>query len=100
VNPPNRFPGIDDQDYVCIAVGDTGAGMDEQVREHIFEPFFTTKEQQKGTGLGVSIVYGIITRHRGFIDVDTGPGQGTTFHIYLPTRDYSLGSNAQAGETE
>jgi signal transduction histidine kinase len=80
----NRFPGIDDQNYVCIAVADTGAGMDKQVRERIFEPFFTTKEQQKGTGLGLSIVYGIITRHRGFIDVDTAPGHGTTFSYLSP----------------
>ena len=58
--------------------------MDENIRQHIFDPFFTTKQNGKGTGLGLSIVYGIITSHHGFIDVDTQPGHGSTFHIYLP----------------
>ena len=79
-----HFSGIEHQSYVCITVADNGPGMDQDVRQHIFEPFFTTKQASKGTGLGLSIVYGTVTSHRGFIDVDTHPGQGSTFRIYLP----------------
>jgi CheY-like chemotaxis protein len=93
-----HFTGADAKQYGCVRVRDTGCGMTPEVKAHIFEPFFTTKERAKGTGLGLSVVYGVVNSHNGFVHVETAPGAGTTFNIYLPVEhsDPSSTDNASA----
>ena len=83
------FSGVTAENYACVRVRDTGIGMSRQVKAHIFEPFFTTKERSKGTGLGLSVVYGVVNNHRGFVQVESEPGAGTSFIIYLPVKHHT-----------
>jgi PAS domain S-box-containing protein len=78
-----RFPAAEGKRLICIRVSDTGVGMDDKTRDRIFEPFFTTKGRQQGTGLGLAVVYGVVKAHKGFIEVDSRPGRGTTFSLFF-----------------
>ncbi len=80
----SRNPDFLSGDFVRLTVGDNGCGMDEQTLSHLFEPFFTTKEVGQGTGLGLATIYGAVRQNQGFIIVNSEPGRGTSFSIYLP----------------
>ena len=80
--PPS--PYLPQGEWIAIIIGDTGVGIPAEVLPHIFEPFFTTKPVGEGTGLGLAQAYGIIKQHGGFIDVQSEPGEGTRFAVYLP----------------
>jgi PAS domain S-box-containing protein len=82
--------GAANGDYVLFSVSDTGCGMDAATQSRIFEPFYTTKQSGVGTGLGLPTVYGIVKQNKGFIELDSKPGAGTRFAIYLPRHDAPL----------
>ncbi len=84
--PPADFPG-GERDFACMWVEDRGVGIASENHDRIFEPFFTTKDIGEGTGLGLSVAYGIVREHGGWIDVDSAVGQGSRFSVYIPLEE-------------
>ena len=83
--------------FVRLSVADEGSGMSETVRKKIFEPFFTTKEVGKGTGMGLATVYGIVKQHQGWIEVESRPGVGSVFRVFLPVAEEEAQKKSESG---
>jgi PAS domain S-box-containing protein len=92
----NRRPDSRPGQFVCLTMTDTGCGMDDKTLQRIFEPFFSTKEVGKGTGLGLATVYGIVKQHRGWIEVASQVGAGTTFQIFFPAAVQPVEASSEA----
>ena len=92
----NGESGVSPGPFIVLEVSDTGHGMDQTMMGHIFDPYFTTKEAGKGTGLGLSVIYGIVQACQGFIKVESEPGRGTTFHVYLPALQQETSTTDEA----
>ncbi|HEY7489551.1 MAG TPA: PAS domain S-box protein [Candidatus Tectomicrobia bacterium] len=93
-----HYPDLRPGPHVCLTVRDTGHGMPPEVMARVFEPFFTTKSPGEGSGLGLAVVHGIVTNHGGAITVDSTPGQGTTFAVYLPCTEQTPHSTTTPAE--
>jgi PAS domain S-box-containing protein len=83
-NQPGPDIIVPTENYCCLSISDTGAGISSEIIDNIFDPYFTTKEQGKGSGLGLSVIHGIVKSYKGAIEVQSKPGQGTVFNVFLP----------------
>jgi len=93
-------PGAEPGRYVVLNVADTGCGIPEAMRSRVFEPFFTTKPHGKGTGMGLAMVYGIVKDHGGWVEVDSEPGRGTTFRVFLPAAKAPADAGAKPADAD
>lgn len=90
---------VEPGNYLKIGISDTGTGMDAETLRHIYEPFFTTKRRQGGTGMGLAVVYGVVKRHRGFIEVESAVGKGSVFEMYFPLSEENPQKNTGKKES-
>jgi CheY-like chemotaxis protein len=80
----NQYPDLNPGPHVVLSISDTGCGIDPEIRDRVFDPYFTTKDVDKGTGMGLAVVHGIVKNHEGAILIESEPGKGTTVHVLFP----------------